>query len=188
MAEQEQPQPAVYRLTEVAQHNTSRGENKSIWTVIHDKVYDITQFLDEHPGGEEILIENAGIDSTEAFEDVGHSSDAREMLEQYYKGASHHCLVTKQCLVSGVAALSLQGNCMKRTGRGPQTGEPRPGAGRGRPVRRRKAPGPPGWYRWAWRWRPPWSTATSSSRRTSEGAGTETSDCVITLLDLFLLS
>lgn len=84
------------------------------------------------------MIENAGIDSTEAFEDVGHSSDAREMLEQYYKGASHHCLVTKQCLVSGVAALSLQGNCMKRTGRGPQTGEPRPGAGRGRPVRRRK--------------------------------------------------
>ena len=47
MADQEQPQPAVYRLTEVAQHNTSRGENKSIWTVIHDKVYDITQFLDE---------------------------------------------------------------------------------------------------------------------------------------------
>jgi len=89
MADQEQPQPAVYRLTEVAQHNTSRGENKSIWTVIHDKVYDITQFLDEHPGGEEILIENAGIDSTEAFEDVGHSSDAREMLEQYYKGELH---------------------------------------------------------------------------------------------------
>ena len=42
----------------------------------------------QHPGGEEILIENAGVDSTENFEDVGHSSDAREMLEEYYIGHS----------------------------------------------------------------------------------------------------
>ena len=43
----------------------------------------------QHPGGEEILIENAGSDSTENFEDVGHSSDAREMLEEYYIGELH---------------------------------------------------------------------------------------------------
>merc|ERR1711872_677453 len=79
----------IFRLTEVAEHNKSKGEEKSIWTVIHDKVYDITKFLDEHPGGEEILIENAGIDATENFEDVGHSSDAREMLEEYYIGEVH---------------------------------------------------------------------------------------------------
>merc|ERR1739848_486511 len=76
----------VFRLTEVAEHNKAKGEDKSIWTVIHDKVYDITKFLDEHPGGEEILIENAGLDSTEAFEDVGHSTDAREMLREYLVG------------------------------------------------------------------------------------------------------
>ena len=40
----------------------------------------------QHPGGEEVLIENAGSDSTTAFDDVGHSSDARTMLEQYYIG------------------------------------------------------------------------------------------------------
>merc|ERR1711936_1482250 len=82
-------QVKVYKLVEVAEHNKSKGEEKSIWTVIHDKVYDITKFLDEHPGGEEILIENAGSDSTENFEDVGHSSDAREMLEEYYIGELH---------------------------------------------------------------------------------------------------
>jgi cytochrome b involved in lipid metabolism len=32
------------------------------------------------------LIENAGDDSTEAFEDVGHSSDAREMMKDYLIG------------------------------------------------------------------------------------------------------
>merc|ERR1712032_897258 len=76
-------------LEEVKEHNIGRGANKSVWTVIHDKVYDITKFLDEHPGGEEILIENAGTDSIESFEDVGHSSDAREMLEAYYMGELH---------------------------------------------------------------------------------------------------
>uniref|UniRef100_A0A8C2BJK5 Cytochrome b5 type B n=1 Tax=Cyprinus carpio TaxID=7962 RepID=A0A8C2BJK5_CYPCA len=37
-----------------------------------------------HPGGEEVLMEQAGADATESFEDVGHSTDAREMLQQYY--------------------------------------------------------------------------------------------------------
>lgn len=44
---------------------------------------------EEHPGGEEVLPEQAGGDATESFEDVGHSSDAREMLKQYYIGDVH---------------------------------------------------------------------------------------------------
>merc|ERR1712045_338599 len=75
-----------YSLEEVESHNIGRGPDKSVWMVIHDKVYDVTKFLDEHPGGEEILIESAGKDSTEAFEDVGHSTDAREMMDEYYIG------------------------------------------------------------------------------------------------------
>ncbi len=43
-------------------------------------------FLFQHPGGEEILFENAGREATEAFEDVGHSTDAREMMKDYYIG------------------------------------------------------------------------------------------------------
>ncbi|XP_067854175.1 cytochrome b5 type B [Heptranchias perlo] len=69
-------------MEEVKTHNSS----KSIWLVLHDKVYDVTRFLEEHPGGEEVLFEQAGGDGTESFEDVGHSSDAREMLKQYFIG------------------------------------------------------------------------------------------------------
>lgn len=43
----------------------------------------------QHPGGEEVLLEQAGADATESFEDVGHSTDAREMLEQYLIGELH---------------------------------------------------------------------------------------------------
>merc|ERR1712018_189928 len=82
----EEKELKTFSLEEVAQHTQGRGEDKSVWTIVHDKVYDVTKFLDEHPGGEEILMENAGIDSTEAFEDVGHSSDAREMLKDYFIG------------------------------------------------------------------------------------------------------
>ena len=53
---------------------------------LNDRVYDVTEFLDEHPGGEKILIRNAGIDSTEEFEEIGHSSDARELLKEYLIG------------------------------------------------------------------------------------------------------
>lgn len=44
--------------------------------------YDITEFLDQHPGGEEVVLETAGTDASGAFDDVGHSSDARDMLKK----------------------------------------------------------------------------------------------------------
>jgi cytochrome b involved in lipid metabolism len=37
-------------------------------------------------GGEEVLLDVAGQDATEAFEDVGHSDEARETLEQLKVG------------------------------------------------------------------------------------------------------
>ena len=35
----------------------------------------------DYSGGEEVLLDVAGQDGTEAFEDVGHSDEAREILE-----------------------------------------------------------------------------------------------------------
>merc|ERR1739848_890358 len=52
-------------------------------------VYDVTNFLMQHPGGEEALLDVLGADATESFEDVGHSNDAREMLKDYLIGAVH---------------------------------------------------------------------------------------------------
>ncbi len=37
----------------------------------------------KHPGGEEVLKEQHGKDASNAFEDVGHSSDAREQMKAY---------------------------------------------------------------------------------------------------------
>lgn len=40
----------------------------------------------KHPGGEEVLLEQAGSHATEAFEDVGHSTDARQLMKTYKIG------------------------------------------------------------------------------------------------------
>ncbi|TPX38997.1 hypothetical protein SeMB42_g01066 [Synchytrium endobioticum] len=72
----------VYSWNEIGTHNT----RNDIWVVVHRKVYNITKFLDEHPGGEEVLLEQAGVDATEAFEEIGHSDDARKLIESYYVG------------------------------------------------------------------------------------------------------
>ncbi|KAK1771777.1 cytochrome b5-like heme/steroid binding domain-containing protein [Phialemonium atrogriseum] len=71
-----------YTYQDVAEHNTK----KDLFVVIHDSIYDASKFLDEHPGGEEVMLDVAGQDATEAFEDVGHSDEARETLEQLKVG------------------------------------------------------------------------------------------------------
>lgn len=40
----------------------------------------------ENSGGEEVLLDVGGQDATEAFEDVGHSDEAREILEKLLIG------------------------------------------------------------------------------------------------------
>lgn len=51
-----------------------------------DQVYDVTKFLEDHPGGDEVLLSATGKDATDDFEDVGHSTSARAMMDEYYVG------------------------------------------------------------------------------------------------------
>lgn len=52
---------------------------------LHIKII-ILYFKFKHPGGKEVLLEQGGQDCTEAFEDIGHSSDARELMEVFKIG------------------------------------------------------------------------------------------------------
>ncbi|KAI1727174.1 cytochrome b5-like heme/Steroid binding domain-containing protein [Ditylenchus destructor] len=71
-----------FTVEEVSKHNSS----DSVWIIIEGKVYDVTKFIDEHPGGSDVILENAGEECTDAFKDIGHSSDAVEMREEYLIG------------------------------------------------------------------------------------------------------
>src|SRR5205085_2046944 len=72
----------VYTYQEVAEHN----KKKDLYLIINGNVYDATSFVDEHPGGEEVLLAMAGEDATQDFEDVGHSDEARDILKGFYLG------------------------------------------------------------------------------------------------------
>lgn len=81
-----EPQLKEFTLEEVAAHNAV----EDCWIIVKDdgirKVYDVTAFLDDHPGGPEIIVDLAGQDSTDEFEDIGHSNDARKQLNDYVVG------------------------------------------------------------------------------------------------------
>merc|ERR1711935_163195 len=72
----------TFTFAEIKKHD----KDEDCWMAINGNVYDITKFLNEHPGGSEVIMEVAGQDGTEGFEDVGHSEDARDMLKEYLIG------------------------------------------------------------------------------------------------------
>lgn len=51
-----------------------------------DAVYNVTKYLNDHPGGAEVLIDTAGTDASEAFDNAGHSEDAFEIMAEYRIG------------------------------------------------------------------------------------------------------
>lgn len=50
------------------------------------KVYDVSRYLDDHPGGAEVMLDVAGQNADEFFEDIGHSKDARDELKKHLIG------------------------------------------------------------------------------------------------------
>jgi cytochrome b involved in lipid metabolism len=80
-------------IAEVSTHNTKND----CWTIINGKVYDITDYINSHPGGDEIL-RACGIDGSTLFNsrttqdgqkiDGGgsHSVSASRLLDRYEIG------------------------------------------------------------------------------------------------------
>ncbi|KAJ1630170.1 cytochrome b5-like heme/steroid binding domain-containing protein [Pavlovales sp. CCMP2436] len=67
---------------EIAKHNTKADA----WFSIHGVVYNISNYLEDHPGGEEVMLDRAGHDASTDFEDVGHSEEARKELVKFAVG------------------------------------------------------------------------------------------------------
>ncbi|KAL9447100.1 hypothetical protein AB3S75_014718 [Citrus x aurantiifolia] len=72
----------IYTLSQIAEHKSK----KDCWLAINGRVLNVTRFLEEHPGGEEVLMEAAGKDATKQFEEIGHSKAAHELLFNYRVG------------------------------------------------------------------------------------------------------
>ncbi|EGX95952.1 Cytochrome b5 [Cordyceps militaris CM01] len=71
-----------YTLEQVAEANSP----ENAWIVIHGKVYNVSSYLDDHPGGRDVLLELAGGDATNDFDFVGHSKSASKAIAEFEVG------------------------------------------------------------------------------------------------------
>lgn len=77
-------------------------------------MYDVTGFLLEHPGGDDIVIDSSGRDATREFEDVGHSGEARSQLEDLYIGELRE--PTEEELRVAEEEAKIKGEAAKKSG------------------------------------------------------------------------
>lgn len=81
-------------ITEVQAHNSS----KSCYVTLDEKVYDVTSFLEDHPGGGDLILEYGGKDVKEIMQDIPshlHSEAAYEMLDDLLVGFTADAPVIK---------------------------------------------------------------------------------------------
>ena len=72
----------VYTWDEVEKHN----EENDCWVIYDNRVYDISTFIYDHPAGPAYLLDLAGCDITNEYDEVGHSKFASTQLWKYYIG------------------------------------------------------------------------------------------------------
>lgn len=87
-----------FHISQIAQHNQAND----YWMIINEEVYDITQFIQLHPGGATILRHHAGMDATQAFNDVDHQHNPSiiAQLAMYKIGAVKHLQFAAQSSIT----------------------------------------------------------------------------------------
>lgn len=75
----------ILTAEDVSNHNDA----KSCWISRDGKVYDVTAFLPDHPGGDDLILKYAGKDVGEIMKDPSeheHSDSAYDMLDDFVIG------------------------------------------------------------------------------------------------------
>lgn len=67
---------------ELARHASRRD----CWVALQGMVYDVTDFLHDHPGGDHVLLDHAGADGTAAFVLQAHSTRALAQMADFLVG------------------------------------------------------------------------------------------------------
>ncbi|KAI3933933.1 hypothetical protein MKW92_016168 [Papaver armeniacum] len=71
----------LYTRAEIALHN----KRTDCWIIIKNKVFDVTPYVEEHPGGDAILV-HAGDDSTEGFYGPQHGTRVFDLIDDFCIG------------------------------------------------------------------------------------------------------
>ena len=73
----------TYTMEEISKHNSK----ESCWTVIRGEVYDLTNWIDKHPGGADKILKICGKDGTDLFvKQHGGKEKPEKILESFEIG------------------------------------------------------------------------------------------------------
>ncbi|KAI9032841.1 hypothetical protein CLU79DRAFT_728276 [Phycomyces nitens] len=75
----------LYTLAEIKKHTKA----KDCWVIYNNNVYDVSPFIADHPGGDDLILKYGGRDVTEIMKDKDeheHSESAYEIFEEYLIG------------------------------------------------------------------------------------------------------
>ena len=75
----------IFTTDDLIVHN-KKGD---CWIVREGRVYDVSAFVEDHPGGDDLILQYAGKDIGEAMDDPEehvHSASAHDMLDEYMIG------------------------------------------------------------------------------------------------------
>lgn len=98
----------TFTEADVRSHNSA----KSCYVTLGPNVYDVTEFLNDHPGGADLVLEHGGTDVAHIMKDVishEHSEAAYEILEDCHIGFVASSSDTKSLANGGVEA-TVDGN------------------------------------------------------------------------------
>jgi 4-hydroxysphinganine ceramide fatty acyl 2-hydroxylase len=76
---------ASFSWQEIEKHDSE----EDAWVVMEGKVYNVSKFLKDHPGGASIVLGHLGKDIGDVWDDEdyhSHSASAKKILERYYVG------------------------------------------------------------------------------------------------------
>eukprot|EP01083_Nonionella_stella_P253024 871093_1 len=71
-----------YTWDEIRKHN----QEEDLWVVLYNRIYNVTDFQIDHPGGPDVLQDIAAQDASEEFENILHTEKARKMTKKYLIG------------------------------------------------------------------------------------------------------
>lgn len=77
-----------WNLNQIAQHNTA----EDCYYILYDSVYDFTDYLDRHPGGDTIMVPDCGRDAT-----VSYEAFRRHTIQRLSRQADRLYLIGEAC-------------------------------------------------------------------------------------------
>ncbi|MBU2566598.1 hypothetical protein KKG46_03500 [Patescibacteria group bacterium] len=81
VATSENPKINNFTTAEVATHNSKND----CYLIVNSQVYDVSSYINKHPGGVRKIVERCGQESSQAFATI-HSNFAWNLLKDYYIG------------------------------------------------------------------------------------------------------